>query len=266
MKQRGYGLTGGPSRNLPGGTEEHHDKPHARTKYTFRRNLRSLFQSFAANFSAVILTERCVIIFIVFSSVTGIWEFSRSKMMSILCFVTTRSTCPTRNRDAQRLRRSQAYWLWKRNAAPGCGIRCDLDLCYYCGPPPKKIRYNANPCEWNQTQGTAPQTRVFDSQIKGNSNLATAPNALKIACYRTLFRETGAKKNSRYVPLKACANIPIALSTASCVGKTQGFYVRHVIGILFVDVSSGPRDIAGHLDDKDVTYEMTRSTLVRQEQ
>jgi len=39
MKQRGYGLTGGPSRNLPGGTEEHHDKPRARTKYIFCRNL-----------------------------------------------------------------------------------------------------------------------------------------------------------------------------------------------------------------------------------
>ena len=41
--KRGYSLTGGPSRNLPGGTEEHHDKPHARTKYIFCRNLRSIF-------------------------------------------------------------------------------------------------------------------------------------------------------------------------------------------------------------------------------
>jgi hypothetical protein len=46
--------------------------------------------------------------------------------------------------------------------------------------------------------------------------------------------------------------------------KKPGFYVCHVIWILLVDVSSGPRDIAGHLDDKDVTYEMTRSTLLRQ--
>lgn len=68
-------------------------------------------------------------------------------------------------------------------------------------------------------------------------------------------------QNSLYVPLMACANIPIAFSTASCVGKTQGFYVCHVIAISLADVSSGPRDIASHFDDKDVTYSMTRGTL-----
>ena len=35
MKQRVRGLTGGPSPNFPGGTEEHHDKPHAWTKHIF---------------------------------------------------------------------------------------------------------------------------------------------------------------------------------------------------------------------------------------
>jgi hypothetical protein len=48
--------------------------------------------------------------------------------------------------------------------------------------------------------------------------------------------------------------------------KKPGFYVGHVIGILLVDVSSGPRDIAGHLNDNDVTYEMTRNTLLRQQE
>jgi len=65
-----------------------------------------------------------------------------------------------------------------------------------------------------------------------------------------------------FVTLKACANIPVVFSTVSSVGKTQGFYVCHVIRILLVDVSSGPRDIAGHLDDKDVTYEMTRKYII----
>ena len=74
------------------------------------------------------------------------------------------------------------------------------------------------------------------------------------------------KKNSLYVPLKAYANIPIAFSTVNCVVKKTGFYVCHVIGILHVDVSSAPRDIAGHLGDKDVTHEMTRSTLLRQKE
>jgi hypothetical protein len=76
----------------------------------------------------------------------------------------------------------------------------------------QKMPHDINPCEWNQTQGTAIQTRVFVSDIKGNSNLATAPNALKIAYYRI---QTDRRKKSLYVPLKACANIPIALSTVS---------------------------------------------------
>jgi len=60
----------------------------------------------------------------------------------------------------------------------------------------------------------------------------------------------------------ACANTSVASSTVSCVRETQGFYVFHVIRILLVDVSSGPLDIAGHLDDKDVTYEMTRKYII----
>jgi hypothetical protein len=72
---------------------------------------------FAADFLRIILIERYILIFIVFTaSGTLIWEFSLSNWTSILRVVTTRSTCPARNRAAKRLRRTQAYWLWKRNA------------------------------------------------------------------------------------------------------------------------------------------------------
>jgi len=154
-------------------------------------------------------------------------------------------------------------WLWKRNAVPGCGIRCDLDLCYYSGPPQTKTPHDVNPCEWNQTQGTAPQTRVFISEIKGNSNLATAPNALEIAYYR-IQRDRRKKQSVRTAK-------SLRKHTNSVVGcelcwKNAGILWLPRHRVLLVDVSSGPRDIAGHLDDRDVTYEMTHSTLLRQKE
>jgi len=123
---------------------------------------------------------------------------------------------------------------------------------------------DVNPCEWNQTQGTAPQTRVFASEIlKGT---VTPPLQQVHSKLLITVQNSDKRKKSLYVPLKACANIPIALSTVGCVSKKPGFYVGHVIGILLVDVSSGPRDIAGHLYDNGVTFEMTRSTFLRQQE
>jgi hypothetical protein len=39
-------------------------------------------------------------------------------------------------------------------------------------------------------------------------------------------------------------------------------FIAHVTGILLLDVSSGPHDIAGHLDNKDVVHGVKRNALL----